>query len=180
MIRYLLLFIITYVYAFNLQAQEITEQNWQTEEDFRLVENNIKQSIIWLEENPIATVSNDTKAITEYVLNWLANSPYVSVTYDEVFLEGLTNKKYKFGDKFRVTYLFGKSYYVITQPEDSIGKEVGASARGIEGMVKVYQELIKVDPSVRHRVLDKYSRLVRQEKLENYIETQLAKPKPQL
>ena len=150
-------------------------ENWQTEEDFRDAESKIKQSIIWLEENPLSTVSNDTKAITEYVLNWLANVPYLSVTYDEVFLEGLTNKKYKFGEKFRVTYLFGKSYYVITHPEDSVANEVNASARGIEGMVKVYQELKKIDPSVKHKVLEKYSRLVRQEKLAYYTESALNK-----
>ena len=175
MIRNLLLFITTSIFTFNLQAQELTEQNWRTEDDFRRVESNIKQNIIWLEENPLATFSNDTKAITEYVLTWLANSPYISVTYDEVFLEGLTNKKYKFSDKFRVTYLFGKSYYVISHPNDSVGGEVGASVRGIEGMVRVYQELIMIDPSVKHRVLEKYSRLVKQERLENYTESQLAK-----
>ena len=180
MIRFLLLFISTSIFAFNLQAQDITEQNWQTEKEFRLAEDNVKQNIIWLEENPLATMSNDTKAITEYVLNWLANAPYISVTYDEVFLEALTNKKYKFRDKFRITYLFGKSYYVISHPEAADGDEARASARGIEGMVKVYQELIKIDPSVKHRVLDKYSKLIRQEKLTHYVETQLAKPKVDL
>ena len=180
MIRNLLLFITASILTFNLQAQQLTEQNWQTEEDFRLVESNIKQNIVWLEGNPLATVSNDTKAITEYVLNWLANSPYISVTYDEVFLEGLTNKKYKFADKFRVTYLFGKSYYVISHPDDSVGGEVGASVRGIKGVVSVYQELIKIDPSVKHRVLEKYSRLVKQERLENYTEAQLAKTRIEL
>jgi hypothetical protein len=179
-IRLTLLFITSSIFSFNLQAQDIFEQNWQTESDFRLAENNVKQSIIWLEENPLATISNDTKAITEYVLNWLANAPYVSVTYDEVFLEGLTNKKYKFGDKFRITYLFGKSYYVISHPEAAEGDEARASARGIEGMVKVYQELLKIDPSVKHRVLEKYSKLSRQEKLIIYAETQLAKPKVDL
>ena len=177
MIRNLLLFIPISIFTFNLQAQQLTPQNWQTEGDFRRAENNVKQNIIWLEENPLATASNDTKALTEYVLNWLANSPYISVTYDEVFLEGLTNKKYKFGDKFRVTYLFGKSYYMITHPNDSVDGEVGASVRGIEGMVRVYHELIKIDLSVKHRVLDKFSRHVRQERLENYTESQLAKTK---
>ena len=175
MIRLLFLLIATATIGFNLQAQEITEQNWQTEEDFRSAESNIKLNILWLEENPMATVSNDTKAITEYILNWLTNVPYLSVTYDEIFLEGLANKKYKFSDKFRVTYLFGKSYYVITHPEDSVGDEAGASARGIEGMVKVYQELLKIDPSVKHKVLDKYSRLIRQEKLDNYAASELNK-----
>ncbi len=175
--RFILLLITPAIFSFQLQAQVITEQNWQTEDEFRQVEDNIKQSIIWLEENPMATISNDTKAITAYVLNWLSNAPYLSVTYDEVFLEGLTNKKYKFADKFRVTYLLGKSYYVITHHEDTMANEAGASARGIEGMVRVYQELIKVDPSVKHRVLEKYCRLSRQAKLDEYAETQLGKPR---
>ena len=177
MIRILLLFITTIIAAANLHGQDHTVQNWQTEEDFRLAENNIKQSIIWLEENPMATISNDTKAITEYVLAWLTNVPYVSITYDEVFLEGLTNKKYKFSDKFRVTYLFGKSYYVINHPDYSINDEADASVRGIEGMVKVYQELLKIDPSVQHKILDKYSRLIRQDKLKVYAESKLAESK---
>jgi hypothetical protein len=159
----------------NLIAQDIMVQDWQTEDDFRRAEGSIKQNIIWLENNPIATLSNDTKAITEHVLNWLTRVPYLSVTYDEIFLEGLTKGKYKFSDKFRVTYLLGKSYYVINHPEDSISIETNASARGIEGMVKVYQELKKMDPSVKHRVLEKYSKLLRQEKLHSYTEAELAK-----
>lgn len=180
MIRLFLLIITTSIIGLHLQAQDISVQNWQTEKDYRLAENNVKQSIIWLEENPLATTSNDTKAITEYILKWLANAPYISVTYDEVFLEGLTNKKYKFSDKFRITYLFGKSYYAISHPEATDGDVARASARGIEGMVRVYQELIKIDPSVKHRILEKYSKLSRQQKLNTYAETQLAKPKVDL
>jgi hypothetical protein len=175
-IRIILLLVSTVIISFQVDAQVITEQNWQTEADFRAVEDNVKQSIIWLEENPMSTVSNDTKAITSYVLNWLSNAPYLSVTYDEVFLEGLANKKYKFAEKFRVTYLLGKSYYVITHQEGSDSTEVKASARGIEGMVKVYHELKKIDPSVKHKVLEKYSRLLKQAKLDSYAATQLAKP----
>ena len=175
--RLFLLFVALLAISINLQAQDISEQNWQSPEDFKAAEDNVKQSIIWLEGNPMSTVSNDTKGISEYILNWLTNVPYLSVTYDEVFLEGLTTKKYKFGEKFRVTYLFGKSYYVITHPGGGVDNEAAASARGIEGMVKVYQELIKIDPSVRNKVLERYSRLVRQGKLDSYAESQLIKSK---
>ena len=150
------------------------DQNWQTEEDFKGAENNVIENILWLEENPLSTSSNDTKAITEYVLNWLSNNPYMSVTYDEIFLEGLKNsKKYKFGEKFRVTYLFGKSFYVLSLPDQP--DEAMSSARGIEGMVKVYQELKKVDPSVKHRALEKYSRLYNSSKVLEFTHAQLAK-----
>lgn len=148
--------------------------NWQTEEDFRSAESSILEKILWLEDNPMATASNDTKSISEYILSWLSNAQYMSVTFDEVFFDGLSNnKKYKFGEKFRVTYLFGKSYYILKQKGD--GTEVGASTRGIEGIVKVYQELKKIDPSVKHRTLEKYSRLVKYDKIEAYVENQLAK-----
>ena len=175
--RLILIHLNSALFSFNLQGQDISNQNWQSDEDFKMAEDNVKQSIVWLEGNPISTASNDTKAISEYILNWLTNVPYLSVTYDEVFLEGLTNKKYKFGDKFRVTYLFGKSFYVINNPEEDNGYEASASARGIEGMVKVYQELLKIDPSVKHKTLDRYSRLHRQDKLNTYTESQLAKVK---
>ena len=147
---------------------------WQTEKDFRLAESSILEKILWLEENPMATISNDTKSISEDVLYWLSNAKYMSVTFDEVFLEGLSNnKKYKFGEKFRVTYLFGKSYFILTNKGEI--NEAGASIRGIEGMVKVYQELKKIDPSVKHRVLEKYSRLLKSSKIDDYVESQLAK-----
>ena len=44
-------------------------------------------------------------------------------------------------------------------------------------MVKVYEELINIDPSVKHKLLDKYSRLVRQGKLEKYTENEWTKAK---
>lgn len=159
----------------NLHAQDAgKDHGWQTEEDFRQSEADVKEKILWLEENPMSTASNNTKEITEYILDWLTNTPYLSVTFDEVFLESLNNsKKYKFGEKFRVTYLFGKSYYVITNVDNI--NEAGASARGIEGMVMVYQELRKIDPSVKHRLLDKYSRLVRSNKIIGYTQAQLDK-----
>ena len=175
--RLSLLFVALLAISFSLQAQDISEQNWQSHEDFKAVEDNVKQSIIWLEGNPMSTASNNTKGISEYILNWLTNVPYLSVTYDEVFLEGLTTKKYKFGEKFRITYLFGKSYYVITHPDEGVDNEAAASARGIEGMVKVYQELIKIDPSVRNKILERYSRLLRHDKLDSYAQSQLIKSK---
>ena len=158
-----------------VSAQTITaDQNWQSEEDFKGAERNVIENILWLEENPMSTTTNDTKAITEYVLTWLTNNPYMSVTYDEIFLEGLTNsKKYKFGEKFRVTYLFGKSFYVLSLPNQL--DESKACARGIEGMVKVYQELKKVDPSVKHRALEKYSRMYKSGKVMEYTKVQLTK-----
>lgn len=148
--------------------------DWQSESDFHQAEAKVKETILWLEENPLATVSNDTKAMTEYVLTWLANVPYLEVTYDEIFLEGLTDsKRYKFGEKFRITYLFGKSCYVINHQQEM--DEAAASARGIAGMVKVYAELKKVDPSVKHRVLEKYLRLEKTGKTLNYVNIQLNK-----
>jgi len=172
-IAYILLVVLCFGQLVN--AQTISgDQNWQSKEDFKNTERNVIENILWLEENPLSTASNDTKAITEYVLNWLTNNPYMSVTYDEVFLEGLTNsKKYKFGEKFRVTYLFGKSFYVLSLPNQP--DEAKASARGIEGMVKVYQELKKVDPSVKHRTLEKYSRMYKSAKLVEFTKSQLAK-----
>ena len=157
-----------------LQAQQLSEQNWSSEADFRKDEAIVLENIAWLENQPLATATNDTKALTEYVLNWLAGTPYISVTYDEIFLSNLTNsKKYKFGEKFRVTYLFGKSYYLIENQEGPI--EAKACARGIEGMVTVYNELKKVDPSVRDSLLEKYSRLAKKDKLLTYTEAMLEK-----
>lgn len=132
------------------------------------------EQIVWLENNPLSTTTNDTKATTQFVLSWLSGVPYVTVKYDEVFLANLTNsKKYKFGEKFRITYLFGKAYYLLENPESK--DEVKASARGIEGMVTVYNFLKKVDPSAKHKLLEKYSRLVRNAKLESYVRTILEK-----
>lgn len=157
-----------------LHGQQLSEQNWSSEEDFRKDESLVLENIVWLENHPLATASNDTKALTEYVLNWLAGTPYISVTYDEIFFSNLTNsKKYKFGEKFRVTYLLGKSYYLIENQAQPI--EAKACARGIEGMVAVYSELKKVDPSVRHSLLEKYSRLAKKNKLLAFTESMLEK-----
>ena len=151
-------------------AQSLPEQNWQVEEDFRRDESIVKENIIWLENNPLATATNDTKSLTEFVLAWIAEVPYISVTYDEMFLNNLTNsKKYRFGEKFRITYLLGKSYYVIDHQDDI--DEAQACARGIEGMVIVYNELKKFDPSVKHALLEKYSRLVRKNKTAVYTQS---------
>ena len=175
-IRLILIGVVLLFFPICLLGQQITDQAWQTEEDFRAVEPIVLENIEWLENHPLATPSNDTKALTEYVLNWLSGTPYIAVKYDEIFLDRLANsKKYKFGEKFRITYLFGKSYYMINNQSEA--SEISACSRGIEGMVAVYAELKKVDSSVHHGMLEKYSRLLKTGKLESYVKTTLEKEK---
>lgn len=155
-------------------SQTLTDQDWSSEEDFRVVEPVVTENIIWLENHPLATPENDTKALTAYVLNWISEVPYLEIEYNELFISQLSNsKRYKFGEKFRVTYLFGKSYYLIENPGDD--DEAKASARGIEGMVTVYGELLKTDPSVRNSLLEKYSRLVKKGRTVEYTQSMLDK-----
>lgn len=170
----LLLLFALLAFAGTVSSQTLTATDWSSDADFREVEPVVKENIIWLENHPLATAENDTKALTEYVLNWISEVPYLEVTYNELFISQLSNsKRYKFGEKFRVTYLFGKSYYLIDSPGDS--DEAKASARGIEGMVAVYSELIKYDPSVRHSLLEKYSRLVKKGKTVDYVQSVIDK-----
>ena len=124
--RKVLLIILISLFALSVQAQFVGKTDWESEEDYRQVENTIVENILWLEENPFATESNDTKAITEYVLKWLEQTPYISVTLDDIFTDRVAkSRKYKYGDKFLITYLFGKSVYVIQNPEDD--SEINAS-----------------------------------------------------
>ena len=156
-----------------VSAQYLGESGWVTEDEFRGVEKEILENILWLEENPFATESNDTKAISQYVLDWLTETPYISVTLDQVFTDGIaSNKKYKYNDKLLITYLFGKSAYVIQNPQDK--SEVNASTRGVIGMVKVYEELIKSDLKAYNRAMETYQNLYANGNLEAYVQARLA------
>ena len=168
--------ILIFIPIVTANAQHVGSMNWSSEEDFKQDEKYIVEDILWLEENPLASLTNDTKAISSYVLNWLSNTPYISVTLDEIFLEGISNnKKYKYAEKFRVTYLFGKSLYEIQHQGND--DEVMASARGIEGMAKVYMELKKSDPSAKNRLLEKYAKMVKNNRIESYVRTEIQKNK---
>jgi hypothetical protein len=154
--------------AYSSIAQFLGETGWTTEEEFRSVEERIVENILWLEENPFATDANDTKAISQYVLDWLTETPYLSVTLDQIFTDKISNnKKYKYSDKLLITYLFGKSAYVIQKPQDE--NEVNACTRGVVGMVKVYNELIKSDLKAYNRSLEIYQDLYDQGILEKYV-----------
>ena len=153
-------------------GQNLGETDWRTEEDFRNSEQEILDNIIWLEENPFATDANDTKAITQYVLYWLTETPYVSVTLDQVFTDKLfRNKKYKYGDKLLITYLFGKSAYIIQNPEDT--SERNASLHGVLSMIKVYEELLKSDLKAFNRTLEHYRDINSNGILDDYVREQL-------
>jgi|GEM_PF-3444038 len=157
-----------------LSAQHIGNTDWKTEIDFRTDEHYVVENILWLEDNPLATPLNDTKALSEYVLQWLSNAPYVSVKLDEIFLAGIVNnRKYKYAEKFKVTYLFGKAIYAIQNKGET--DEALASQRGVVAMVKVYRELKKNDPEAKNRVLEKYSKMYKGDRLEGYIRTELNK-----
>jgi len=168
-----ILFVIFYgLFAQVLIAQQVINTSWETVEEFKAEEPIIIKNIIWLENNPIATDQNDTKALSENIIKWLSNTPYLSVTLDGVFLESLlSNKRFKYAEKFKVTYLFGKSLYII-QHQNNLD-EVKASARGIEGMVTVYKELKQVDSSLTNGQLEKYTRLSSKGKLEKYVVNRL-------
>lgn len=162
-----------------LIAQNIGNSSWATIEEFKAEEPTIVKNIIWLENNPIATDQNDTKALSENIINWLSNTPYISVILDGVFLESLmNNKRFKYAEKFKVTYLFGKSLYIIEHQDDL--DEVKASVRGIEGMIKVYTELKHLDPSLNNSVLEKYTRLSSKGKLEKYVNDRLSQSNSEL
>ena len=153
-------------------AQTIGRTDWATEKDFRDAEPMVIQNILWLEENPLANESNDTKAISEYVIEWLSESPYITVRFDEVFTSGIIyDRRYKYADKFRVTYLFGKSLHVMLNP--SKADEGLACIRGVEGMIRVYEELLKFDSEAKRKELDNYLRLYKNGQLESYVRSQL-------
>ncbi|MCF6352900.1 MAG: hypothetical protein L3J06_07805 [Cyclobacteriaceae bacterium] len=168
---------VIFSFFFNLSmltayAQQVNNSSWATIEEFKAEEPTIIRNIIWLENNPIATDQNDTKALSENIINWLTNTPYISVNLEGVFLENLMrNKRFKYAEKFKVTYLFGKSLYII-QHQDTLD-EVKASARGIVGMINVYSELKLVDPSLTNNQLKKYARLSAKGKLEEYVADRL-------
>lgn len=171
-----LIFILFFV-SFNIPvfSQTVGSLTWETIDDFKAEEPNITKNIVWLENNPIATEQNDTKALSEYIISWLSNTPYLEVILDGVFLESLmNNKKFKYAEKFKVTYLFGKSLYLIEHQDEP--DEVKASTRGVEGMVTVYKELKRLDPSLRNGVLEKYLRLSQKGKLEVYVRDRLSDP----
>lgn len=149
-------------------AQTVGSLSWETIDEFKAEEPNIIKNIVWLENNPIATEQNDTKALSEYIISWLSNTPYLKVVLDGVFLESLmNNKKFRYAEKFKVTYLFGKSLYIIQHQDNP--DEVKASTRGVEGMVTLYKELQLADPSLRNSTLEKYVRLNQKGKLEAYV-----------
>lgn len=153
-------------------AQHVGNTDWDSEEGFRRDEQHIINDILWLEENPFATKENNTKAISDYVIRWLAETPYVSVKLDEIFTGGIVNnKRYKYSDKIRVTYLFGKSLYVIENQEKP--DETAASLRGLEGVVKVYKEIVNVDPNAKNRKLEYYKYLFDSNQLRDYVAAQL-------
>jgi len=173
--RLLLIYLLFIVFSTSLYSQSVGNTFWNTIEEFKAEEPNIVKNIIWLENNPIATEQNDTKGLSENIISWLSNAPYLSVVLDGIFLEDLmNNKRFKYAEKFKVTYLFGKSLYIIEHQNDL--DEVKASTRGIEGMIIVYQELKQVDSSLKNASLEKYSRMRQNGKLENYVRGRLLEP----
>ena len=170
--RYLILSVCFFL-AFCAQAQRPGNSDWSTESEFRSEEPKIIKNIQWLEENPVATPVNDTKAISEYILSWLAKVPYLEVTMDYTLLSGIVdNDNFKYGEKFRVTYLFGKSFYYIEHQENANEEE--AIYRGTIAMVKVYRELKKYDPAMKNKPLAKYSKLQESGKLRAYVQNRIA------
>jgi hypothetical protein len=160
------------LYASAAHAQYVGTTEWNSEESFKRDEQYIINDIIWLEENPFATKENNTKAISDYVIRWLAETPYISVKLDEIFTGNIVHdKKYKYSDKVRVTYLFGKSLYALQHQAEP--DEAAACLRGLEGVVKVYKEIIRVDQKGKHRDLEFFETLYDSGQLKDYVATQL-------
>lgn len=155
-------------------TQNIPEPpNWETEEDYKRVEDAIVENILWLEENPITKDDEKAKLVYEYVLRWLVDCTYIIVEVEGDFITPI-DTNYKYNSTMTVAYMLGKGLYAIREIDQN---RIDAVKRGVLGMIYTYNSILKSDVEAKNETLEKYKNLYGEGLLRNYIEENLTEIK---
>ena len=170
-------FVTAFFYAFGTNtAQTLPEipQHFNPEvaADYAPYDSSILQIINYTATH--RTDKNDIpqKEATAFAIQWLAGSPNVKITIEEPFIMPiLKHKKFTYSNEMLVQYMFGMTKIVLENKEKTLS-ETAIQTAGISTLVGFYKDL---NCKPRVKLLRKYKRLERRNKLEKWIDKKLKK-----
>ncbi|MGB1207453.1 MAG: hypothetical protein ACPG5B_17525 [Chitinophagales bacterium] len=168
---------------FNLNISIISAQNLpkipqqfnpEIVADYALYDSSILQIISYTEKNRANTNDISQKQAIAFALQWLAGSPNVNITVEEAFMIPiLKHKKLAYSNEMLVQYMFGMTK-IILQNKEKAPTEKAIQAAGIRNMIYFYEDL---NCKPRVKLLRKYKRLEKRNKLEKWIDKKLSNSK---
>ncbi|OFX74817.1 MAG: hypothetical protein A2X12_04405 [Bacteroidetes bacterium GWE2_29_8] len=138
--------------------------DWYSEDDYKFVEKNIYENILWLENDP--TKQNDSlrQCISNVVLKWIMGTQYLIVDIDVEYMKFIP-KDYKYIDYINPMFVFGKAKYIIDNIDNK--NEQTANIAGLKSMLKIYNYVVKKD---RKAKLDIFEKLKKYDKANTHID----------
>jgi hypothetical protein len=103
-----------------------------------------------LEEAPLEP---RLEAEREWALEWLTETPDVTVNICGDALGGLLGSQYRHGGEIVVQNMFSMAAFMIEHPE-AVNDPVAQQMAGVEGALKAYRSILRVNPEATSPALD--------------------------
>ena len=163
------LLIIAFLFmTLGMQAQtEITEANWDTQEEYQAAKGTIIRYIKRLEKSPLEDL--ETRSISNYLLSWISGSKAVAIKLDDFYFTKILNdQKYKYADFLAYGLIFGQVVHLLEYPSD-IDRN-NAYRRGVYYAINVYEKLQEKDDSTKCETLELFIKLRENGTLNSFIQ----------
>ena len=118
-----------------------------------------------LEEDPL---DDNLRGDKERALRWLIEIPDISVKVCSGPLTKLLDTKKNYSPELFTHNLFASAAFIIENPEAAEDDNIVFVA-GIEGVLRMYENILKEKPKARHKVLDELIQKRDQGELADYV-----------
>lgn len=119
-----------------------------------------------LETNPLA---KDGLAKRMWLTEWIVQVPDITVNPCCTSLFSLDKVNATYSNQLRMQAIYSQTAFLLEHPGI---KEAAAQAAGLEGTLRAYRAIQRVDPTARYPLLDNLLALERKGKLEKYVTRQ--------
>jgi hypothetical protein len=143
-------------------------------EDYAPLKQNVIDCIKWMRSNHPDFQPSQRKEAAAFVLQWITGSPDVSVQLGTKFFTDVSgDKKFAYGSDLSMMFMFGKTLFLIEHPENK--SEADAEYAGVKDMLTLYEVILKKNPDMKSKVLDKYVKLEKDGKLKDTVQKECDK-----
>lgn len=146
-----------------------TDYTLEKKEDYKPYEAKVIELIKWLDSSPLSKNFDERANARKFVSKWINGCPYVSVAlHQKVFLSIKEENLPYYGELFSA-YMYGNALHALENKEKKYeGTELELQERGVLMMYNSYEKCKEIT-KVKSKGMEKYAKLIKKEKLMNWL-----------
>jgi hypothetical protein len=130
------------------------------------LEKEVEKAVRYTEELEANPMRKDAREMRQWLIQWLAETPAISVTVCDI-LGPIPGTKVKWGPELFLQQLFGNAAYQLKNPEKS--DSISVQTAGVESLLKAYTVILAKEPGAKIPHFDKLLSKQRDGSLKSYM-----------